>query len=429
MRPSSLDEFLGQEHIVGPGRLLRQAIEDDRVPSMIFWGPAGTGKTTLAAIIARMTRAHFTQLSAVTSGVADLKKAVEEARGRRDYGQKTILFVDEIHRFNKSQQDALLPAVEDGTITLIGATTENPYFELNSALVSRTRIFRLNPLADEQVASLIRRALDDPGRGLGRFRATLDEDALAHIVSISNGDARSALNAVEAAVLATKPEPDGSVRVTLPVAVDAVQKRAVVYDRAGDQHYDTASAFIKSLRGSDPDAALYWLARMIYAGESPTFIARRLLISAAEDVGNADPQALVVASAAAYAADFVGFPEARIPLAQAAVYIAMAPKSNASYNGVNAAMRDVEERASSGVPIHLRDASYAGAAKLGHGKGYKYPHDYPGGHVPQLYLPRELAGRRYYLPTENGFERTIKQRLSKIKPSPRPRDHSPRGPS
>ncbi len=415
MRPTKLDEFVGQEDIVGPGRLLRRAIEEDRAQSMILWGPAGTGKTTLAAIIANATKAHFIQLSAVTSGVADLKKAIEEARSRRDYGQKTILFVDEVHRFNKAQQDALLPAVEDGTVTLIGATTENPYFELNSALVSRARIFRLTALADEQIRVILQRAMADPDRGLGRFGVRIDEDALAHIVTVANGDARSALNALETAVLTTPPEPDGSVHVTLQAATDATQKRAVAYDRDGDQHYDHASAFIKSMRGSDPDATLYWLARMIYAGESPTFIARRILICAAEDVGMADPQALVVASAAAYAADFIGFPEARIPLAHAAVYIATAPKSNAVYKGINAALDDVEQRRTAPVPVHLRDSNYPGAAKLGHGKGYKYAHDYPGHFVPQRYLPRELAGRRYYVPTANGFERTISERLARLR--------------
>jgi putative ATPase len=413
MRPTTLGEFVGQEDIVGPGRLLRRAIEEDRVPSMILWGPAGTGKTTLASIIAAATSARFVQLSAVTSGVADLKRAIEEARTRRDYGGKTILFIDEVHRFNKAQQDALLPAVEDGTVTLIGATTENPYFELNTALVSRTRIFRLTALTDGQVRTLVERALADPDRGLGRFKARIDEDALDHIISASNGDARSALNAIESAVLSTPPEPDGSVHVTLRAAADAVQKRAVAYDRDGDQHYDTASAFIKSMRGSDPDAALYWLARMIYAGEDPAFIARRIVICAAEDVGMADPHALVVASAAAHAAEFVGFPEARIPLAQAVVYVATAPKSNSVYKAINAAVADVEQERTPPVPLHLRDSNYPGAAKLGHGRGYKYAHDYPGHYVEQEYLPRELAGRKYYVPTANGFERDIAERLSR----------------
>ncbi|MGE5483920.1 MAG: replication-associated recombination protein A [Ignavibacteriales bacterium] len=415
MRPTSLDEFVGQEDIVGPGRLLRRAIEEDTVPSMILWGPAGTGKTTLAAVIARTTKARFVQLSAVTSGVADLKKAIEEAKSRRDYGEKTILFVDEVHRFNKAQQDALLPGVEDGAVTLIGATTENPYFELNSALVSRTRIFRLSALTEEQTKQILRRAMADPDRGLGRFRVRMDDDALAHIVTVANGDARSALNALETAVLTTPPEPDGSVHVTIQAAVDATQKRAVTYDRAGDQHYDHASAFIKSMRGSDPDAALYWMAKMIYAGETPTFIARRILICAAEDVGMADPQAIVVASSAAYAADFVGFPEARIPLAQAAVYVATAPKSNAVYAGINAALDDVEHVRTAPVPIHLRDSSYAGASKLGHGKGYKYAHDYPGNFVPQQYLPKELAGRKYYVPSGNGFERAVAERMARLR--------------
>ena len=416
MRPRTLDEFVGQDEIVGPGRLLRKAIEEDRVPSMVLWGPAGTGKTTLAHIIASVTRSHFQQISAVTSGVADIRKAADDARERRLlYGRKTILFVDEIHRFNKAQQDALLPFVEDGTVTLIGATTENPYFELNAALVSRVRIFRLASLTDDQVRCVLRRAIEDPDRGLGRFHLRVDEEALAHIIAVSNGDARSALNALETAALMAPPGPDGTTRITLELAADAVQRRALSYDKAGDQHYDTASAFIKSMRGSDPDAALYWMARMVYAGEDPSFIARRILICAAEDVGMADPQALCVAAAAAYAAEFVGMPEARIILAQAAIYVATAPKSNAAYNAVNEALKDVEGMKTPPVPVHLRDSSYAGAAKLGHGKGYKYPHDFPDHYVPQQYVPVEIAGRSYYRPSDQGFEKVVRQRLEELR--------------
>lgn len=412
MRPRTLDEFIGQEHIVGEDSLLRRAIERDELSSMIFWGPPGCGKSTLAFIVAQKTHAHFETFSAVVSGVADVRKAIKEATARkRDTSVKTILFVDEIHRFNKSQQDAFLPHVEDGTIILIGATTENPYFEVNSPLISRSRIFRFEPLKPEQIKDLLLRAVADEERGLSQYDAVLEDDALDHLVDVSNGDARNALSALELAVMTTPPGEDGKRRVTLQIAEDAIQQRVLEYDKNGDSHYDTISAFIKSMRGSDPDAALYWLARMLSAGEDPKFIARRIIIQSAEDVGNADPMALVVATAAAQAVQFVGMPEAQIPLAQATIYLACAPKSNASYVGINRAMKDVGERKPAPVPMHLRDTSYPGAAKLGHGKGYKYPHSFPGGHVPQEYLPKEAKSQPYYEPTDRGHEAKFKRLL------------------
>jgi len=416
MRPRTLAEVVGQEHIIGPGRLLRRAIEADQLSSLIFYGPAGSGKTTLARVIANTTKAHFEQINAVTSGVADLRRVMDEARQRRGmHGIKTILFIDEIHRFNKAQQDALLPAVEDGTIILIGATTENPFFEVNPALVSRSRIFRLEPLSDDNVRELLARALRDEERGLGRYRVEIASEAIDHLVRVAAGDARSALNALELAVLTTPPDEDGVRRIDLAVAAESIQRRALAYDKNGDQHYDTISAFIKSMRGSDPDAALYWLARMIYAGEDPLFIARRIVICAAEDVGLADPQALVVATAAYQAVHAVGMPEGRIPLAEATVYVATAPKSNAAYLGIERALADVEERRISGVPIHLRDASYKGAERLGHGKGYRYAHDYPEHYVEQDYLPPELADARYYEPGELGHEADVAARLRRFR--------------
>ncbi len=411
MRPRNLEELVGQEHVIGPGRLLRRAIEADRIGSMILWGPPGSGKTTLARLIAAHTRAHFEQLSAVTAGVADLRRVVEVARERLGmHRQRTILFIDEIHRFNKAQQDAILPHVENGTIVLVGATTENPYFEVNAALVSRCRLFRLEPLSDAQVRILLERALADRERGLGGVQAEVAPEALDHLARVANGDARTALNALELVVLSTPPGEDGVRRVGLEQAAEAVQRRALVYDREGDNHYDTVSAWIKSMRGSDPDAALYWLARMIEAGEDPRFIARRLLVHAAEDVGLADPQALVVAAAAAQAAEWVGFPEARIPLAEATLYIATAPKSNSVVMAIDRAMADVREKRFQGVPLHLRDAHYRGAERLGHGRGYKYPHDYPGGWVEQRYLPEGIAGG-YYRPGGQGYEADIQRRL------------------
>lgn len=415
MRPRTLDDFLGQEEIVGPGRLLRRAIEADRLSSAILWGPTGSGKTTLARVIAERTQAHFEQLNAVTSGVADIRRVLAEAKDRLGmHLQRTIVFIDEIHRFNKAQQDALLPAVEDGTIILIGATTENPYFEVNSALVSRSHLFNLKPLGDRELGILIDRALADRERGLGQYKVELTAEARQHLVQMANGDARVLLNALELAVLTT-PVSDGRRLIDLGVAAEAIQRKALQYDKNGDQHYDVTSAFIKSMRGSDPDAAIYWLARMIYAGEDPLFIARRVVICAAEDVGMADPQALVVANAALQAVHAIGLPEGRIPLAEAVVYVATAPKSNSACLAIERALADVEAKKVGGVPIHLRDASYRGAAKLGHGVGYRYAHDYPGHYVDQQYLPENLEGSRYYEPTEQGEEAAIARRLQRLR--------------
>lgn len=412
MRPRTLDEVRGQQQIIGPGRLLRRAILADRLSSLIFYGPPGTGKTTLARVIAQTSKMAFEQLNAVTAGVADIRRVVGEAKERLGVAEtRTILFVDEIHRFNKAQQDALLPYVEDGTIVLIGATTENPYFEVNPPLVSRSRVFRLESLSEADLRQVLLEALRDPVRGLGNYQAELADEALQHLVRVANGDARSALNALELAVLTTEPGADGVRRVDLAVAAESIQQRAVVYDKNGDQHYDTISAFIKSMRGSDPDAALYWLARMIYAGEDPVFIARRIVICAAEDVGNADPHALLVATAAAQAAAMLGLPEARIPLAQAVSYIACAPKGNAVTVGIDAALADVANQATVAVPKHLRDAHYKGAEKLGHGVDYRYPHDWPGHFVRQQYLPDNLLGRRYYQPSNSGYEKVHRERL------------------
>lgn len=412
MRPRDLSAFEEQDDILGPGKPLRRAIENDSLGSVILHGPPGTGKTTLARIIAGMTRSHFETINAVMAGVADIRRVVQEARERRSlYSEGTILFIDEIHRFNKAQQDALLPFVEDGTIILIGATTENPYFEVNSALLSRSRVFALQPLTGGEITQLLKNALSDPERGLGMYRVQVEEKALEHLVKTARGDARSALNALELAVLTTSPDPQGIRQITLSVAEESIQKPAVLYDKQGDQHYDVISAFIKSMRGSDPDAALHWLARMLYAGEDPRFIARRLIIHASEDVGLADPQALQVAVAAAQALEYAGMPEARIPLAQAVIYIATAPKSNAVICAIDQALEDIEKRDVGRVPIHLRDASYRGASQLGHGKGYLYPHDYPGNYVEQQYLPDPLLGTRYYNPTANGNEAKVRERL------------------
>lgn len=412
MRPRSLDEVVGQEHIIGEGCLLRRAILADRLFSLIFYGPPGTGKTTLARVIANTTQKAFEQLSAVTAGVADIRRVVAAAEERLGMtGQATVLFIDEIHRFNKSQQDALLPHVEAGTIVLIGATTENPYFEVNAPLLSRSRIFRLQPLTEEHLRQILLRALQDKERGLGHFRVNLEEAALEHLLHVAAGDARSALNALELAVLTTEPDASGVRHITVAVAVESVQRRVIAYDKDGDQHYDTVSAFIKSMRGSDPDAALYWLARMIRAGEDPAFIARRIIICASEDVGNADPRALSLAVAAAQAANMIGWPEARIPLAQAVTYIACAPKGNAVIQGIDAALEAVDKEPFSGVPIHLRDASYKGAARLGHGQGYKYPHDYPGHFIKQQYLPDSLKGKTFYHPSASGYEKIQRERL------------------
>lgn len=414
MRPESFAEFVGQQEIVGPKKLLRRAIEADRLTSMIFYGPPGTGKTTLAFLIAKYTKAHFETVNAVSAGVAELRRLIDEAKDRYAlHGQRTVVFIDEIHRFNKGQQDALLPAVEDGTIILLGATTENPYYEVNTPLLSRSRIFRLRPLTDAEVKTVIDRALHDREKGLGDLQVVLEPAALEHLVRVAEGDARLALNGLELAALTTEPAADGKRYLTEEIIADSVQQKVIRYDKDGDNHYDTISAFIKSIRGSDPDAALFYLARMLKAGEDPKFIARRMVIQAAEDIGNADPRGLLVAVAAAQAVEMVGLPEGRIPLAQAAVYLATAPKSNACYLGIDQAFADVEAVSQGTIPLHLRDASHPGSRQLGHGQGYLYPHDFPGHFVAQDYLPAELKGRRYYQPTAEGYEREIQIRLEK----------------
>lgn len=410
MRPRCLSEVVGQSHILGPGQLLRRAIEADRIQSLIFYGPPGTGKTTLAQIIARQTRSKFERLSGVESNVSDMRRVLAAAANRlENTGQATILFVDEIHRFNKAQQDVLLPDVESGVIRLIGATTHNPFFFVNSPLVSRSQVFELRPLSEEDLFSLLQRSLADQERGLGYMKIQADENALRHLAKLSDGDARKALNSLEIAALTTSPEPDGVIRITLAVAEQSIQRKAVVYDDE-DAHYDTISAFIKSMRGSDPDATLYWLAKMIHAGEDPRFIARRIVIHAAEDVGLADPMALVLANAAFQAAEFIGWPEARIPLAEAALYIATANKSNSVVLSIDAALADVKSGRTLPVPEHLRDASYQGAKRLGHGQSYEYAHDHPGHFVAQDYLG---AAKRFYEPTEQGVEKKIKERVEK----------------
>ncbi|MFO7314571.1 AAA family ATPase [Rhodothermus marinus] len=411
MRPRTLDEFVGQEHILGPGKLLRRAIEADRLSSLIFYGPPGTGKTTLARIIARTTRAHFTALNAVLAGVKDIRDAIEAAQERlRLHQQRTILFIDEVHRFNKAQQDALLPHVENGTVIFIGATTENPYFEVIKPLVSRSRVFELKPLTPEHLRRIAEQALTDPERGYGRRNVVVDPEALDHLIDVANGDARSLLNALELAVETTPPDASGRIHITLPVAEESIQRRAVLYDKEGDVHFDTISAFIKSLRGSDPDAALYWLARMIYAGEDPRFILRRMLIFAAEDVGLADPRALQVATAAAQAFDYVGMPEGQFILAECCLYLATAPKSNSTMAYFNA-LAYVEREQSGEVPTHLKDAS-RDRQGLGHGQGYKYPHAYREHYVPQQYLPEHMQGTYFYEPSDQGYERVIAERLA-----------------
>lgn len=415
MRPRNLSEFLGQEHLVGEGRLLRRMIEADRLTSLILYGPPGSGKTTLAQIIANTTRSHFEALNAVAAGVGDVRRIIQEAQERLSLqGQRTILFIDEIHRFNKGQQDALLKAVEEGTLIFIGATTENPFYQVVSPLISRATVFRLEPLDEENLAKLIDRALADQERGLAAYHLELEPEARQYLLRASSGDARVVLNALELAALTTPPDAEGKRKITLEIMAECVQRRVLRYDRQGDLHYDAISAYIKSLRGSDPDAALYWLARMLAAGEDPLFIARRLVIQAAEDVGNADPMALVVAVATAHAVEMVGLPEGRIPLAQATVYVATAPKSNASYLGLIRAEEAVEKGPAGQVPLHLRDASHSGSRKvLGHGQGYLYPHDFPKGYVPQSYLPPELEGQRFYQPSGHGHEAIIKERLEK----------------
>ncbi|HOL16692.1 MAG TPA: replication-associated recombination protein A [Bacillota bacterium] len=425
MRPQTLEEFAGQESILGEGKPLRRLITGDRLVSLIFYGPPGTGKTTLAQIIAATTKAVFIELNAVSAGVKELRQVIEESRERWSlHGQRTILFVDEIHRLNKAQQDVLLAAVEQGTILFIGATTENPFFYLNPPLLSRTRLFVFEPLQSESILVLLERALKDPKRGLGSLPIEVEPEALQYLAGRANGDARAALNALEMAVLAGE-EREGKVFVTTEGVREALRTRAVAYDRDGDYHYDIASALIKSIRGSDPDAALYWMARMLKGGEDPLFIARRLVISAAEDVGNADPRALQVAVAAAQAVQMIGMPEARIPLAQAVTYLAAAPKSNAAYLAGEAALKLVVEGEHQAVPPHLQDSSYRGAARLGRGKDYRYPHDYPGHFVDQPYLPEALQGKKFYHPTQQGFEKYIKERLERLRPPRQPQPDLP----
>ena len=416
LRPKTLEQVVGQEHIIGEGKLLYRAIKADKISSVIFYGPPGTGKTTLAKVIANTTSAEFMQLNATVAGKKDMEDVVEKAKQNMAIsGKKTILFVDEIHRFNKGQQDYLLPFVEDGTVILIGATTENPYFEVNTALISRSIIFELQPLSEENIKTLIYRAIEDKENGMGIYNATIDDDAVEFLAGLSNGDARTALNAVELGVLTTDPDTDGKIHITLEVAQQCIQKRALRYDKSGDNHYDTISAFIKSMRGSDPDAAVYYLAKMLYAGESVDFIARRIMICAAEDVGMANPQALVVATSAADAVHRVGMPEAQIILSEAVVYVASSPKSNASYNAIFKAMDIVKNTKTGKVPTHLMDAHYKGSAKLGHGIGYKYAHDYPNHYVKQQYLPDELVGTKIYVPGNLGYEKEVKEYCNFIK--------------
>ncbi len=417
MRPEALDEFIGQPHIAGKDTLLYRAIKADKLSSLVLYGPPGTGKTTLARIIANTTKGLFTQINATSAGIKDIKNTIEEAKAALElYGKRTILFVDEIHRFNKTQQDALLPFVEDGTLILIGATTENPYFEVNKALVSRSMIFELLPLTQGNIKTLIHRAISDKEKGLGFLPLEIREDAAAFLADRANGDARTALNAIELAALTTEPDENGRIVIDMEAASACIQKRALFYEKNGDNHYDTISAFIKSMRGSDPDAAVYYLARMLYAGEDPKFIARRIVICASEDVGNADPHALMVAVAAAQAVDFIGMPEGRLNLAHAAIYVACAPKSNAVINAVDAAWKDVAEVQIKTLPPYLRDASYPGATELNRGVGYQYAHSFPGNYVEQQYLPNEVADRVYYRPTENGVEKKINESLRKLRP-------------
>ena len=408
MRPRTLEEYAGQQHILGPGMLLRRAIEADRISSLILFGPPGTGKTTLAQVIAGATQAKFERLSGVESNVADIRRVVATASNRRAH-TKTILFIDEIHRFNKAQQDVLLPEVENGVVRLIGATTQNPFFSVNSALLSRSQVFQLQPLSEEDLTALMLRALANKERGLGNLPLVLDPEAAAHLAKLSDGDARKSLNALEIAARTTAPDPDGTIRIDLRAAEESIQQKAVVYDGTGDDHYDTISAFIKSMRGSDPDAALYWLAKMLHAGEDIRFISRRIVICASEDIGMADSNALVVAMAAQQAVEFVGLPEANLILAHATVYLATAPKSNRSTVAIGKASQEAREGRTLAVPPHLRDGHYKGSERLGHGKGYQYSHDFEGSYVPQAYLPE---GRIYYEPTENGMEKRVKERLA-----------------
>lgn len=416
LRPKTIDEVVGQKHILAKDKLLYRAIKADKLTSVIFYGPPGTGKTTIAKVIANTTKANFCQINATVAGKKDMEDVVNAAKESLGmYGKKTILFIDEIHRFNKSQQDYLLPFVEDGTLVLIGATTENPYFEVNGALLSRSAVFELKLLTPEDIKELIRRALTDKDNGLGGFDADITDEALEFLADLAGGDARRALNAIELGVMTTERSEDGKIHITLPVAEECIQRRAVLFDKDGDNHYDTISAFIKSMRGSDPDAAVYYLAKMLYAGESVTFIARRMMICASEDVGNADPQALVVATAAAQAVERVGMPEANLILSQAAIYIATAPKSNSCTIAIEGATETVKKTGNLPVPTHLQDAHYKGAAKLGHGIGYKYAHDYKNHYVKQQYLPYELSGTEFYKPSFNGYEQKIAEHMKKIK--------------
>ena len=415
LRPTTLDEVVGQQHIIGKDKLLYRAIKADKLSSVIFYGPPGTGKTTLAKVIANTTSAEFTQINATVAGKKDMEEVVNKAKELKGmYQKRTILFIDEIHRFNKGQQDYLLPFVEDGTIILIGATTENPYFEVNGALLSRSSVFELCPLSQEEVETLILRAVQDEKKGMGSYHAVIEEDALHFLADLAGGDARSALNAVELGILTTPRSEDGMIHITLDVASECIQKRVVRYDKTGDNHYDTISAFIKSMRGSDPDAAVYYLAKMLYAGEDIKFIARRIMICASEDVGNADPMALTVAVSAAQAVERIGMPEAQIILSQAVLYVATAPKSNSACNAVFAAMDNVKKYKTT-VPVHLQDAHYRGSAKLGHGIGYKYAHDYPNHYVKQQYLPDEIKDAVFYEASDNGYEQTIKAHMKRIK--------------
>ena len=415
LRPTTLDEVVGQQHIIGKDKLLYRAIKADKLSSVIFYGPPGTGKTTLAKVIANTTSAEFTQINATVAGKKDMEEVVNKAKELKGmYQKRTILFIDEIHRFNKGQQDYLLPFVEDGTIILIGATTENPYFEMNGALLSRSSVFELRPLSQEEVETLILRAVQDEKKGMGSYHAVIEEDALHFLADLAGGDARSALNAVELGILTTPRSEDGMIHITLDVASECIQKRVVRYDKTGDNHYDTISAFIKSMRGSDPDAAVYYLAKMLYAGEDIKFIARRIMICASEDVGNADPMALNVAVSAAQAVERIGMPEAQIILSQAVLYVATAPKSNSACNAVFAAMDNVKKYKTT-VPVHLQDAHYKGSAKLGHGIGYKYAHDYPNHYVKQQYLPDEIKDAVFYEASDNGYEQTIKAHMKRIK--------------
>ena len=416
LRPTTLDEVGGQQHIVGKDKLLYRAIKADKLSSIIFYGPPGTGKTTLAKVIANTTSANFMQINATSAGKKDMEEVVEAAKNNQGmYGKKTILFIDEIHRFNKGQQDYLLPFVEDGTIILIGATTENPYFEVNGALLSRSVIFELKKLGKDDIKVLLKRAITDVEKGMGSYNASIDDDALEFLADVSNGDARAALTAIELGVLTTERSDDGIIHITIDVASECIQKRVISYDKKGDNHYDTISAFIKSMRGSDPDAAVYYLARMLYAGEDVKFIARRIMIAASEDIGNADPMAMVVAAACAQEVERVGMPESQIILAQAVTYMATAPKSNAAVEAISKAMQVVRDTKTPPVPTHLQDAHYGSAHKLGHGVGYKYPHNYPNNYVKQQYLPDGLTDQVFYEPSDNGYEAKIKEHFRKIK--------------